>query len=273
MTFDNQETVEAYNRFLDVIKTLRAPGGCPWDREQTPLTMRGALIEEAYEAVDAITAEDPVHAKEELGDVLLNVEMISLMYEQNGDFSMAESINELTDKMIRRHPHVFGESEGKSQVQGTADDAEKVLAQWDRIKENVEGRKNKSVLDDVPESFPPLLRSYKLLKKAAKKGFQWPDIKGAESKVLEEWNEVRQAAEAGDPDNLEEEIGDMFLALVNYARFAGVNPEIALQRANRKFYDRFSFVETKMNENGFPMENTKESTERMINFWEAAKKK
>lgn len=166
-----EDAVNAYRNFLKVIKTLRSEGGCPWDREQTPLSMRGDLIEETFEAVDAISSEDSEHAKEELGDVLLNDTIISYMYEQKGLWTIADSINELTQKLIRRHPHVFKESEGSAEAKDKADTTEKVLSQWDRIKENVEGRKTESVLESVPEDFPPLLKSYKYAKKAIKKGF------------------------------------------------------------------------------------------------------
>lgn len=291
-----KKAATAYERFLNVIHTLRAPGGCPWDREQTPASMRADLIEETFEAVDAISADDGEHAKEELGDVLLNDTMISYMYEQRGDFTIADEINELADKLIRRHPHVFKDSEGQSQVQEKADDAEKVLAQWDRIKENVEGRKNKSILDDVPESFPPLLRAYKLQKKSAKKGFDWPDVLGVEDKIFEEWNEVQTAKtdleklKISNPGQhpleesscpkldkaqlaLEEELGDLFFVLVNYCRHLGVNPENALARANKKFYDRFTYVESEMEKEGRIMnkENAKANFDEMNRLWNEAK--
>ena len=167
-----EKAAAAYKRLYETIRTLRAPGGCPWDREQTPLTMRRDLIEETFEAVDAVSSGDAAHAKEELGDVILNASMIAYMYEQQNDFSVAEALNELTDKLIRRHPHVFPQSEGMSEVTEKVTTGEQVLNQWDRIKENVEGRKSrKTILDEVPEGFPPLLRAYKMQKKAAKKGY------------------------------------------------------------------------------------------------------
>lgn len=271
---ENQEidkTVEAYRRLLEVIITLRGENGCPWDREQTPLSMRGDLVEETFEAVDAISSQDPEHAKEELGDVLLNDTMISYMYQQQGDFTIAESINELSDKLIRRHPHVFKESSGAVEAQGTADTSDKVLSQWERIKQNVEGRKTESVLDSVPEGFPPLLKAYKYAKKAIKKGFDWPDNAGCRAKVEEEWGEVCEAEAEGNQMHLEEEIGDLLFSIAAYCVRTGVNPENALLRANRKFYDRFSYVEKKMDENNWPMEKTGESMERMGKLWKEAK--
>lgn len=266
-----EDAVEAYRRLLGVIQTLRSENGCPWDNAQTPLSMRGDLIEETFEAVDAISSEDSEHAKEELGDVLLNDTMISYMYEQLGDWTIADSINELSDKLIRRHPHVFKESEGASQVHETADTSDKVLSQWERIKQNVEGRKTESVLDSVPEGFPPLLKSYKYAKKAIKKGFDWPDNAGCRAKVEEEWAEVVEAESENDQMHLEEEIGDLIFSIAAYCVRVGINPENAVLRANKKFYNRFSYVEKKMAENNFPMEKTEESMKQMNKFWREAK--
>jgi len=296
------KTAAAYKRLYETIRTLRAPGGCPWDREQTPLTMRRDLIEETFEAVDAVSTGDAAHAKEELGDVILNASMIAYMYEQQNDFSVAEALDELTDKLIRRHPHVFPQSEGISEVTERVTTGEQVLNQWDRIKENVEGRKSvKTILDEVPEGFPPLLRAYKMQKKAAKKGFDWQSIESVSAKVYEELEEVREAFQAlqnvksaGDTSglqaasdgrnaplvrmsptervalHLEEEFGDLLFAVVNYMRHAGVDPETAMDRANRKFYRRFAYVEERMTESGIPMDGDHLQDEDA--FWNAAKK-
>lgn len=266
-----EDAVKAYRRLLGVIQTLRSENGCPWDKAQTPLSMRGDLIEETFEAVDAISSEDSEHAKEELGDVLLNDTMISYMYEQKGAWTIAESINALSDKLIRRHPHVFKDSEGQSQVQETADSADKVLSQWERIKQNVEGRKTESVLDSVPEGFPPLLKAYKYAKKAIKKGFDWPDNAGCRAKVEEEWAEVVEAEGEGNQAHLEEEIGDLIFSIAAYCVRTGINPENAVLRANKKFYSRFSYVEKKMEENQLPMEKTEESMNHMNKYWREAK--
>lgn len=292
-----KKTVQAFERFLETIKTLRSPGGCPWDKDQTPLSMRQALIEETFEAVDAISAKDSFHAKEELGDVLLNTMMISLMYEQAGDFKIADSINELSDKLIRRHPHVWPESAGAVESYGKIKNSDEVLNQWDRIKQNVEGRKQKSILDEVPEGFPPMLRAYKLQKKAGKKGFEWKTAEEVLPKVREELEEVVEArkelldfqkkmVQGGceakpltinspeEQDNLqlhvEEEIGDLLFAVINYARKMGIDPESALNRTNKKFYHRFTFVEQKMEENEIPMDS--EHLEDEEKFWNEAKK-
>lgn len=282
---------KAFNRLYNVVKILRCPKGCPWDKEQTPLSMRRDLIEETFEAVDAITQEDPFHAKEELGDVMLNATMISYMYEQKGDFSVAEVLNELAEKLIRRHPHVFPESEGSVCANTPVKNGEQVLNQWDRIKENLEGRKTECILDEVPQGFPPLLKAYKMQKKAAKKGFDWDNVEDVKAKITEELAEVEEARlkvnellknqdvhvfemksskEADEAQKeLEGEIGDLLFAVVNYARHLGVDPETALNATNTKFHKRFSYVQKKMEENEIPM--IQENLSKMDEFWNEAK--
>ena len=282
---------KAFNRLYNVVKILRCPEGCPWDKEQTPLSMRRDLIEETFEAVDAITQEDSFHAKEELGDVMLNATMISYMYEQKGDFSVAEVLNELAKKLIRRHPHVFPESEGSVCANTPVKNGEQVLNQWDRIKENVEGRKTECILDEVPQGFPPLLKAYKMQKKAAKKGFDWDNVEDVKAKITEELEEVEEARlkvnellknqdvhvfemksskEADEAQKeLEGEIGDLLFAVVNYARHLGVDPETALNATNTKFHKRFSYVQKKMEENEIPM--IQENLSKMDEFWNEAK--
>lgn len=284
-----KSTCDAFEYFFRTIQTLRAKGGCPWDREQTPLSMRRDLIEETFEAVDAISQNDAEHAKEELGDVFLNASMISYMYEQEGSFKVAEVLTELADKLIRRHPHVFPQSEGASEAKDQVRTGAEVLNQWDRIKQNVEGRKGDSILDEVPQGFPPILRAYKLQKKAAKKGFDWDSPEDVEEKIFEEFGEVKEAknalrAEQKDGEaftvsapeslnkaqlHLEEEIGDLLFAVVNYARKLGVDPETALSRTNKKFYDRFTYVEKKMAENNIPMDH--DHLKEEDKFWNEAK--
>ena len=282
---------KAFNRLYNVVKILRCPEGCPWDKEQTPLSMRRDLIEETFEAIDAITQEDSFHAKEELGDVMLNATMISYMYEQKGDFSVAEVLNELAEKLIRRHPHVFPESEGSVCANTPVTNGEQVLNQWDRIKENLEGRKTECILDEVPQGFPPLLKAYKMQKKAAKKGFDWDNVEDVKAKITEELAEVEEARlkvnellknqdvhvfemksskEADEAQKeLEGEIGDLLFAVVNYARHLGVDPETALNATNTKFHKRFSYVQKKMEENEIPM--IQENLSKMDEFWNEAK--
>ena len=300
---NKQKAMEAFSRFLDTISTLRAPGGCPWDIDQTPLSMRQDLIEEAFEACDAISQNDINHVKEELGDVFLNAMMISYMYEESGQFLIADSINDLTDKLIRRHPHVFPQSEGSACMSQKPTEGSEVLSQWDKIKENIEGRKGESVLDDIPEGFPPLLKAQKMQKKAAKKGFKWSSIDEAKEKLLEEMNEVFSAQDELYKSNidaaadcsttlenqkspspltvnscerqnqaflhLEEELGDLLFSAINYGRYLNINSELAMEKANKKFSKRFRHVEKSMAQNNLPMDEN--HLKEMLFFWKEAK--
>jgi tetrapyrrole methylase family protein/MazG family protein len=267
----------SFERLYEIVKRLRAPDGCPWDREQSPATLRGDLIEETYETVEAIDQKDPAHVREELGDVFLLVTMIAYMHEQEGSFSVSDSLEEVSDKLIRRHPHVFGESDAKT--------PEEVLTQWAKIKVEQEGRKPKdSILDEVSRSLPPLERANKLQKKASKVGFDWPSIDGVWGKIEEELGEAKAAcaakaaitsngtsgtdAEAAHAE-LEGELGDLLFSVVNVCRYLKVDPSVALHGANVKFYDRFRHVEKRMKENGEAMEKGK--LELMDSYWDEAK--
>lgn len=263
MKHNKDDTLRLFGDFLDIISTLRSPEGCPWDREQTPTSLRGHLIEESYETLEAIEEADPAHVREELGDVLLLVAMITRMYTESGDFHMGEVLEEINAKLIRRHPHVFGGEKVK--------DAEDVLKNWERIKVDIEGRNPSegSVLDGVPGSLPPLERAFKIQKKAAKSGFDWPDTEGPRSKILEELEEIRKAVETGNRQDLEDEIGDLLFSVVNYARHLDVDPSLALARTNRKFDRRFRHVESGMNRDGLTM--APENLELMDRYWESAK--
>lgn len=259
---DPDKTNKAFREFIEIITTLRGPDGCPWDKEQTPLSLRGHLIEEAYEAVEAIEDNDPPHVREELGDVLLLITMLSQMYAESGDFNISEVIDEVSAKLIRRHPHVFGDEK--------AHDADEVLKNWERIKVDIEGRDNSgSALDGIPGSLPPLERSYKIQKKAAKQGFDWPDIGGPKRKILEEIEEIDEAVKTGSTSELESEIGDLLFSVVNYSRHLGIDPALALGRTNVKFGKRFRHVETRMSEDGVAM--APENLEIMDGYWDTAK--
>lgn len=254
--------VLAFEALMRTIRTLRAPGGCPWDREQTPASLRTPLIEEAFEAVDAINEGSAEHAKEELGDVLLNALMIAEIFSEQGDFSVEECLSALNEKLIRRHPHVFGGGAHFSS-------GEEVLAKWDEIKATSEHRAQKRLLDEVPKGFPPLLRAYKIQKKAAKKGFDYADAKSSLENFFGEMKELSEALESGDEREIEAEAGDTIFALVNYLRKCKVDPSLALSEANEKFYRRFSFVEEKMGEQNIPMD--REHLAAMDDLWAKAK--
>lgn len=283
----------SFAHFFEIVKAVRK--GCPWDREQTPLSLRSTFFEETCEAIDAITQEDSDHVKEELGDVLLNVVLIAYLFEEKGLFTVDETIKAITEKLIRRHPHVFAQSEGQSQVtESVAGSPEKVLNQWERIKENVEGRKSDSVLDSIPENFPPILKAFKELKKASKVGFDWNSIYETKMKLCEELAELSDALidveELSQYDgtkpidatkfseeqkkaqlHLEEEFGDALHCLLNYGRWLGVDPNIALQKAMKKFEFRFHYVEDEMKKNNIPLDRAHHRD--MMDFWTEAKGK
>jgi tetrapyrrole methylase family protein/MazG family protein len=256
----------AFGRLYSIIARLRAPDGCPWDKEQTPKSLRGSVIEEAYELVEAINESDPAHVAEEAGDLFMLAAMIPYMYEQEGAFTVADALDGVSDKLVRRHPHVFGEA--------SAETPDAVVRQWNEIKEKVEGRRRKdSLLDEVSHALPPLERAYKLQKKAAKVGFDWPDPAGVWAKAREELAESEEAcmrsAESGDRDALEEELGDLLFSAVNLARFLKVDPAVALHAANERFSRRFRCVEKGMAESGLAL--SAENMGKMDEFWNAAK--
>ncbi|HOS34621.1 MAG TPA: nucleoside triphosphate pyrophosphohydrolase [Treponemataceae bacterium] len=259
--------MEAFNRLHETIRRLRAPGGCPWDREQTPETLRETLIEEAYETVEAITEGDTDHVCEELGDVFLNAVMLSYMYEQLDSFTVTDVLETVSDKLIRRHPHVFGETDGYAGPGSgnETDTSEKVLDQWEQIKQKVEGRKGSSALDGVSMGLPSLERAKKLQKRASKCGFDWEHSDDVWPKVDEELAELREAAAGGNPERIEEELGDVLFSLVNIARHLKVDPGVALTRTNAKFVKRFTHVESSMKEAGLPMD--KGHLADMDRFW------
>jgi tetrapyrrole methylase family protein/MazG family protein len=230
---------ESFERLLAIIRRLRGPGGCAWDREQSPATLRAGLVEEAWEAVSAIDAGDEANLREELGDLYLLVTMIAWMHEERSSFTVADVLEGIADKLVRRHPHVFGDAKPGS-VPG-------ILAQWDRIKrEEREGDGPRSVLDGIPGSLPPLERAAALQKRAAKVGFDWPAADPVWNKLAEETREVREAAASGDARRVEDELGDLLFTVVNLARFLKTDPCLALGRANVKFTSRFHAVEQRL---------------------------
>ena len=227
---------------VKVMSRLRSPDGCPWDIEQSHATLRRYIIEEVYEVLEAIDEQDPTHLCEELGDLLLQIVFHARMAEEAGDFSMQDVVDTVTEKLIRRHPHVFGDI--------SVQDAAEVIVNWDAIKRREKKQKPKSALDGVPQGLPALLRANKLQMKAAKVGFDWDDIAPVWDKVAEELAELRQAATSGNPAEIEDELGDVVFAVVNLGRFLGVETEVALNRANNKFSRRFFQVEALLRQQG-----------------------
>ncbi len=284
-----EQAAAAFKLFFTIVARLRAPDGCPWDLAQTPTSIRGNIIEEAYELAEAITENDSTHIKEENGDLYLLATMVGYMSQQEGRYHVAEALREATRKLIRRHPHVFGDS--------TVDSPEQVVEQWNDIKERIEGRRKKdSLLDEVHRHLPPLEKAYKIQKKAAKAGFDWQKREDIWLKLAEEMEELKIAADNAEsagadsagaepagreasfdagapianPDALEEEFGDLLFTVINAARLYGVDPTIALHRSNEKFSRRFRHVEARMKASHLAM--TPEHMTQMDAFWDEAKR-
>jgi tetrapyrrole methylase family protein / MazG family protein len=226
----------AMDDLIRVIATLRGPGGCPWDREQTPRSMGRFLLEEAYELADAVESGTPAAVREELGDVLFHVLFLAMMFAEGGHFDLDGVCRTIADKMRRRHPHVFGSTQVK--------DSAEVVRNWQEIKRNEKGNaRRESVLDAVPASLPGLLRAFAVSERAARARFDWKDLGAVMDKLEEELSEFRAAAAAGDAEETAREFGDILFTLVNVARFSGVHPESALTAAVRKFERRFRDLE------------------------------
>ena len=225
----------------EVMATLRSPGGCPWDMEQTHSSIRKSLIEEVYELLEAIDNMDYENMKEELGDVLLQVVFHARLAEEEGAFTMQDVVDEIVNKLIRRHPHVYGTIEVGS--------SDEVLQNWDAIKQT-EKKERTHVLDGVTKGQPALMRAYKLNSKAAKAGFDWPDNDGVWNKVLEEAAELKEAVAFKNREEQEHELGDLLFSIAAYAKHIGLEPETALNAANNRFVKRFSYVESCVEESG-----------------------
>ncbi len=248
-------------RLRAIMHRLRAPGGCPWDAEQTHESLLPNLIEETYETVDTIQRSDWNHLKEELGDLLLQVVFHSELAEESGRFNFDDVAQGISEKLVRRHPHVYGESE--------VNDSEGVLTQWDAIKRQEKGEEEKPYLHGTGKGLPAMLRASKLQKKAAKVGFDWPDDQGVLAKIREELNEVEEEVKAGNDELLKKEIGDLMYAVINLARRRGWDPEILLEATNQKFERRFAEMDRLLAQQG---KNLKESTlEEMEAEWVNAK--
>ena len=232
---------ETFAAFVDTIAALRAPNGCPWDREQTHESIARNMVEEAYEAVDAIEQHDATHLREELGDVLLQVVLQSQIAADAGEFTVADVCRDVNAKMIRRHPHVFGEA--------AAGSAEDVLSIWDNVKlaeksaADAQAEEPKGLLDSVPASFPALLQAYKISRKAVAAGFEWDTVEDVWAKVEEEIAEFKQACRSDDAQAKELEFGDVLFSLVNVARKEDIDAETALRATCRKFRERWAFME------------------------------
>lgn len=247
---------------MDIVRILRAPGGCPWDREQTHESIKKNFIEETYEVIEAINKKEPAMLREELGDVLLQIALHCEMEREQETFTFDDVCDEVCKKLIVRHPHVFGDVQ--------ADTAEQVLTNWDIIKMETKHQKSAAEsMASVPRELPALMRAQKLQKKAAKVGFDWDEADGALDKVREEADELQDAMKKADCTAVTDELGDLLFSVVNVARFAGVDAEEALTGATDKFYRRFAQVEQLANERGIDMKTA--GIEALDKLWDEAK--
>jgi nucleoside triphosphate diphosphatase len=252
-----------FERLLDIMHRLRGPSGCPWDREQTPTSLKPYLVEETYEVLEAIESGEPDPLREELGDLLLQVVFHAEIAAERGDFAIVDVLARLIDKLVSRHPHVFGDTSVETPRQA--------LAQWEAIKQReaaAHGRP-RSVIDGVPRALPALIRAQRVQGKAARVNFDWPDARAAWAKVEEEVQEATAALAEGQRDRFQEELGDLLFSLVNVARLSAIDAEDTLQRAIEKFRRRFTTMESELSARGKSV--TSVSSEELEQSWEAVK--
>ena len=248
--------VEAFGRLLGIMDDLREK--CPWDRKQTFLSLRNLTIEETYELADALLDEDLEGIKEEVGDLLLHMVFYSKIGEEQGAFNVGDALHEICEKLIKRHPHIYGDIE--------VDSEEQVKKNWEQLKLK-EGKK--SVLSGVPNALPAMVKAYRMQEKTAQVGFEWKETEDVWAKVEEEMQEFKETLDHQlSPEKKEEEFGDLLFSLINYARFQDIDPETALERVNQKFKKRFEYIESKA-----PKSLTKMTLEEMDALWNEAKTK
>jgi MazG family protein len=250
-----------FDDLVRLMTTLRGPNGCPWDRKQTLPDLKPFVIEEAYEVVDAIDRNDRAALLEEIGDFLLEAVFITELTREEGSFDVYDSITAIHDKLVRRHPHVFGDVE--------AHDAEQVLVNWEKLKSDERKAEQKGVLSGVPQSLPALLKASRLTEKAARVGFDWRRTDDVFDKVEEEIAELRDAIASSKQEHIQEELGDLLFTIANVARKVGVNAEEALQAANRKFQSRFGSMEAAVHGSGRNLDEL--TLEEMDRLWDDAK--
>ena len=253
----------AFKKLTDIVDTLMSENGCPWDKVQTRETLKPFLIEEVYETLEALDSNNPEEIKDELGDLLYQILFHAKISENRNEFNIHDVVQNISEKMIRRHPHVF-----KDENLETPD---QVVTQWEEIKKQEKNNVHrKSVLDGVPKHLPGLLRSQKLQKKAAKHGFDWDEISSVFDKLDEEVAEFKEAVLSGKENDIEGELGDIFFVLVNIAKFKKIDAEEALRRTNNKFIQRFQYIEKEVAKRGKELKET--PLEELEQYWQAAKK-
>jgi tetrapyrrole methylase family protein/MazG family protein len=255
-------------KLVDLVERLRGENGCPWDKEQTRETLKPMLIEEAYEVLDALDADDPVELKEELGDLLFQIIFHSQIASEKGEFDLADVIDRSHEKMVRRHPHIFGDADLRT--------AGEVLKNWEDIKAAEKGvpsasrpDSERSLLDGIPKKLPALHKAHQMTAKASRVGFDWPHLKDILSKMAEEAAELTEAHACKDSVQITDEVGDLLFVAANIARFLGIDPETALERSNRKFERRFRYMESAIKSQGRELKDA--SLDEMDALWEEAK--
>lgn len=253
--------INSFDTLVSIMRRLRGTGGCPWDAEQTHESLKRYLLEEAYEVIEAIDAKSPEHLREELGDLLLQPVFHAAIAEEAGTFTINDVIQTLTDKLIRRHPHVFGDMEIK--------DSAAQIENWEQIKKVEKGDERKSALSGVPPELPALLKAQKITEKAARVGFDWEHVNQVVAKVMEELGEFEEAMAGGDSNRMEDELGDLLFAIVNLGRFLSINPEDALRKTIARFQLRFEHVEDSLHAQGRQMNET--PLAEMDRLWDEAK--
>lgn len=246
----------------DLVEKLRSKEGCPWDQKQTPEDTKNYLIEELYELFEAIDENNTDHVCEEIGDVLMLLMSLARMYEEQGAFGIDQVATLCREKMIRRHPHVFGNARAK--------DAEAVLERWHQIKNKEKEKQNISILDSVPSKMPAIHRAFQLAERAARVGFDWRDQKMVEKKMDEEYQEFNEALQEGQQDHIQSEMGDLMFSIINIARWCKIHPEAALNDCNQKFIQRFKYIEDHLRSEGKSIEHA--TLEEMDALWDASKK-
>ena len=257
---DKRAAMEAFGRLLDIMDELREK--CPWDKKQTNESLRTNTIEETYELCEAIIKNNPKEIKKELGDVLLHIVFYAKIGDEKGDFNIADVCDALNEKLIFRHPHVFGD--------GAADTAKAVEQSWEQIKLKEKGG-NKTILEGVPASLPSVAKAHRIQDKARNAGFDWEEREQVWDKVQEELNELKQEIAQMNADKIEAEFGDLFFSLINAARLYKINPDNALERTNQKFIRRFNYLEAEVNKQGKSLLNM--TLEEMDAIWDEAKAK
>ncbi len=261
VNFEFKEKYDFYD-LVEIVKLLRSPGGCPWDMEQNHKSIREDFLEETYEVLEAIDTDNKVLLEEELGDVLLQVVFHSQISKEDNDFDINNVTDGICKKLIIRHPHVFSDV--------TVNSTDEVLSNWDTIKRQTKSQGSQSVaMAAIPKTFPALMKAQKVQSKAKKAGFDWPDAEGAFNKVLEETEELKEAFNSHNKEQIEDELGDLLFSAVNVARFCGCNGESALEKATMKFMRRYAQVEQLAEEKNIDMKTS--SIETLDKLWESVK--